>query len=106
MINEEDRWQCAICEKEFSGAGQDEDGNDNPDYAPYFACDECGEEQLCGDCVAVFKNAGVSLCRKCLQVTERIVEKIVEKPVYFNNETTAAQKEETMEEFEKRITMS
>ena len=107
MINEEYQWQCVICEKKFSDAERDEDGNGNKDYAQCYTCDECGEEHLCEECVTIFENAGVSLCKKCLRVPEQVVEKIVEKPNHINSEADIIpQKEETMAEFEKRIMMS
>lgn len=66
------------------------------------SCDECGEEDLCEDCMMPFEN--VSVCRKCCQaeIKEKIVEKIVEIPVYIND-GAITQETETAEEYEKRI---
>lgn len=55
-----------------------------------YSCDECGNDNLCIDCMTSFED--VDLCKKCclkeaLKIdiskfsSEKIVEKIVEKPV-------------------------
>lgn len=98
--------KCSICKKPFK---VDEDGEvleeDEDGNTLVLFCDECDSDQqkpLCPDCITNFENAGVDFCSKCLKITERVVEKIVEKPVYVKQDNIS-QVSETMEEFEKRI---
>ena len=119
MIVPEGKFQCTGCRGIFSEEEQGTDGEEAQDWNDMFYCNECDTNQenpYCGDCVIWFENASQSYCGKCLDaalkeaknlkghVVERIVEKVVEKPVYINDGSAARENSgETMEEFEKRI---
>lgn len=112
MITEDDEWTCDLCEVKFSSEETLDNGRKNPDYADCYECNNCDNTELCTDCCTEFENADVILCKECLGienlVTERVVEKIVEKPIYINQQANgiAYPASETNEEFEKRIMQS
>ena len=106
----------------YANDEEDDGGEENEDYADQYKCSECDtddETPYCADCALYFEESDIVICPTCLEeamrdtknlkgrTVERIVEKIVEKPVYIaaNGQTTnLAAPEETMEAFERRIT--
>jgi hypothetical protein len=87
MENDDDSgWTC---DKKWE---EDEDG----EVEENFSCDEC-EGTFCEDCVVAFDNSGAQICTSCIEdaykklpkrtaetkivYQDRVVEKIVEKPI-------------------------
>ena len=94
--NDEDSgWECDVCHKKFE---EDEDG----EVEEYNSCGEC-DGTFCDDCIVEFDNVD-NICTDCVEQAykklpkrtaetqivyqDRVVEKIVEKPIikYVDNE--------------------
>ena len=105
----DDKWQCTGCKEIYAN---EDDREENNDYAEQFFCDECDggkEKPYCGDCSIYFDEIQITICPRCLEkamnecknIKGKVVEKIVEKPIYIKEGVIHA--EESMEDFEKRI---
>ena len=80
---------CSICRNPFYDYGSENDETDEE----YYCC-SC-EEDLCFNCCYFINEDGEAYCEKCFrkglkippkETIEKVVEKIVEKPVYVDKE--------------------
>jgi hypothetical protein len=103
-----DKWQCAGCRKSYYSSESDEAAEDCADQFFCAECDSAQNDPYCSDCVLYFETADIAICQSCLDeamadcvnVKGKVVERIVEKPVYVE---TPQHESESIEDFEKRI---